>query len=443
MKFCERLENVSILGAAGKMGSGIALLMTNLMTEMQLTGEIKSPTLNLIDLNEEALKGLVKYIRTGSVKYAEKNINTLRDIYKERKDLVENGEIINEFVNDCLLHLNTSTSLDACKNSKTIFEAIVENVDIKVKIINEIEEAKNSPFYLTNTSSIPINILDNECNLSGRVIGFHFYNPPPVQKLVELISSSLTDGAIKEFSQELGKRLRKKIIPANDIAGFIGNGHFMRDGLHALAEVKTLCKEFKEYEAIYMMNKVSQDFMLRPMGIYQLIDYVGADVFKLILDVMRKNLNDKTLEDDFINDMNKNKVLGGQRSNGSQKDGFLKYEKNRPVGIYDRESKTYKMFSDGNWSKGLDEKLGKLPTGFYPWKSLLVDPKRTDKLATYFTNLKAEKTLGAKLALNYLTRSKEIGNYLVETKVANNVDDVNGVLLNGFYHLYGPVNEYI
>jgi hypothetical protein len=61
----------------------------------------------------------------------------------------------------------------------------------------------------------------------------------------------------------------------------------------------------------------------------------------------------------------------------------------------------------------------------------------------YFKNLNGSDTLGAKLAKAYLKNSKQIGQKLVDTKVAKSAEDVNAVLLNGFYHLYGPINDYV
>jgi len=72
-----------------------------------------------------------------------------------------------------------------------------------------------------------------------------------------------------------------------------------------------------------------------------------------------------------------------------------------------------------------------------------MDPKKDKKLSVYFKNLNASDTLGAKLAKAYLKKSKEIGKFLVDTGVAKSAEDVNNVLLNGFYHLYGPINDYV
>ena len=72
-----------------------------------------------------------------------------------------------------------------------------------------------------------------------------------------------------------------------------------------------------------------------------------------------------------------------------------------------------------------------------------MDPQKDQKLSSIFNKLKSMETLGADLAKTYLKRSKAIGEGLVRDGVARSVDDVNGVLINGFYHLYGPVNDLI
>jgi hypothetical protein len=178
------------------------------------------------------------------------------------------------------------------------------------------------------------------------------------------------------------------------------------------------------------------------MGILQLIDYVGVDVYQCISQTVAGYIKGEDLQDDLLASMAEKKVLGGQRADGSQKDGFLKYEKNRPAGVYDLKKGEYKMFDPDGWSGELDKKLGAYPKGTIPWRSLLMDPKRGEKLGVYFKNLSASDTLGARLAKAYLRRSKEIGEFLVKTGVAESDKDVNDILLNGFYHLYGPINDY-
>jgi len=445
MNLDEKLRNVTVIGAAGKMGSGIGVLIAQEMARLKLKPENRDNVyrLNLIDVSEQALDGLRAYMKAQLLKAAEKSVVLLRDLYKDRKDLVENSDIINAFVDDSTRVLNYGVGLDMARNSHLIFEAISENEKTKIKIYKKLNKiCVGDALYLTNTSSIPIGYLDEKAGLAGRLIGYHFYNPPVVQKLVEVITAKNTTEELKSLAQELGKRLRKKLVPANDISGFIGNGHFMRDGLHAIAEVARLKGKFKYAGAVYTMNRVSQDFLVRPMGIFQLIDYVGVDVFQCILKVMRTHLGDDTLKSGLIDRMVRDKVLGGQYADGSQKDGFLKYDKNRPVGIYDIRKKEYFAITD-DWKKNIDKKTGGLPEGFVPWRALLMDSKKEEKLSLYFEQLKKIDTLGAALAVSYLKKTKEIAQGLVQQGVAISNDDVNAVLTNGFFWLYGPINNYI
>jgi 3-hydroxyacyl-CoA dehydrogenase len=445
MNLDEKLRNVTVIGAAGKMGSGIGVLIAQEMAKLKLKPENRNNVyrLNLIDISEQALDGLRAYMNAQLIKAAEKSVVLLRDMYRDRKDLVENSDIINTFVDDSTRVLNYGTDMSMARNSHLIFEAISENEKTKIKIYKKLNKiCTDNTLYLTNTSSIPIGHLDEKAGLSGRLIGYHFYNPPVVQKLVEVITAKNTTEELKSTAQELGKRLRKKLVPANDISGFIGNGHFMRDGLHAITEVARLKSKFKYVGAVYLMNLISQDFLVRPMGIFQLIDYVGIDVFQCILKVMRTHLGDDTLKDRVIDRMVKDKVLGGQYADGSQKDGFLKYEKNRPVGIYDVRKKEYFPIVD-DWKEKIDKKIGVLPGTFVPWRALLMDAKKEEKLALYFEELKKMDTLGAGLAVSYLKKTKEIAEGLVRQGVALSDDDVNAVLTNGFFWLYGPINDYI
>ncbi|OFZ82349.1 MAG: hypothetical protein A2583_15550 [Bdellovibrionales bacterium RIFOXYD1_FULL_53_11] len=443
----EALKNVTVLGAAGKMGSGISLLLLQEMARLELeqTGRLGSGgfVLNLVDTNETALGELRRYLRKQLVKYAEKNIVMLRIYTKDNPALVDNSDVIESFVNDSQDLLRTNTDPLSAKSSKLVFEAIIEDLDVKLGVYNNLNRVcPPDTMYFTNTSSIPISEIDSKAGLGGRIIGYHFYNPPAVQKLVELISSAGTTTDIKNISMELGKRLKKTIVPSNDKAGFIGNGHFLRDVLYSFDLVSELQKRFAPHEAVYCVNKITQDFMVRPMGIFQLHDYVGVDVCRHILAIMKTYLGNPGFENETINAMYKNKIIGGQFADGSQKDGFLKYEKNKPVGVYSLQENRYILFSEGDWTRKCDDHLGALPKSYTPWKALLGDKKKADKLGIYFKELFSSDAAGCVHARKYLECSRSIARELVKDGVANRIEDVNQVLENGFFHVYGPENTY-
>lgn len=440
-----KMSHVAVVGAAGKMGSGITLLLAQEMARLSLLPEHRGKLFRLeaIDLDPEALRGLQEYVHDQALKAAEKNAVGLRAAYAARGDLVENSEIIDDFVRRVESVVWPSTDLGAARGAHLVFEAIVEKVPVKVEVFKQLVAACDpDAFFFTNTSSVPIGLLDREVGLGGRILGVHFYNPPPVQKLVEIIRADETRDDVAAAALEIGKRLRKTLIPSADVAGFIGNGHFIRDGLHALAEVTRLAPRYGWPQAVLMVNRVTQDWLLRPMGIFQLIDYVGIDVFQFIERVMDHYL-DEQLTDPTVDRLMELSVKGGQRPDGSQKPGFFQYERGKITAVYDLPKGEYVPLDPAGWSGEADRALGDLPQPFRPWKALLQAPDRDAALGRHFGALAGMQTLGAELARAYHRRSREIGEGLVQRGVAARAEDVNGVLTSGFYHLYGPINDYL
>ncbi len=445
MTYDERLQNVSVLGAAGKMGSGILLLTAVEMADRSLLPENKGKTfvLNAIDVSDEGLAGLMNYLRVQVRKIAEKKTVWLRKMYADREDLIENFDIIDEYIFDVMNIVRPVTAMEVAYRSNLVFEAVNENRALKVKLFSQIKQNSDKDvWFFTNTSSVPIHLIDEEAKLEGKVIGFHFYNPPAVQRLVELIRTDNTKDEVVNFAYAYAKNLRKIIVPSNDFAGFIGNGHFMRDGLYGISEAERLAKELNMplYKTIYMINKITQEYLIRPMGIYQLMDYVGIDVMQFILNVMNPFVKDEDLQNDLLYKMIEQGVKGGQHSSGAQKDGFLKYEKGKPVAVWDVKNQHYVAID--SFKDECDAMLGNLPDSAVAWKLTLRMKNKEEVFTRFFNDLKAMDTLGAKLSISYGKRSKAIGEKLVSDNVANNVDDVNTVMLTGFFHAYGPINNY-
>ncbi|HNX51346.1 MAG TPA: 3-hydroxyacyl-CoA dehydrogenase family protein [Thermoanaerobaculaceae bacterium] len=442
MELKDRLRNVAVVGAAGKMGSGISLLLAEQLAFAALEDRAGTYVLSLIDISDQGLQGLVRYIREQIGKTAERQINRLRSLYAERADLVENGEMIAEFVHEALLHVRTGKSLDVAKDALLVFEAAFEKDELKIDLFKKLADGCGSAtFFLTNTSAIPIGFLGRESGLEGRIVGYHFYNPPAVQKLVELIAPSQCSPGLEAMAGELARLLGKTIIPANDIAGFIGNGHFMRDGLHGLAEADRLADDLGWAESVWAVDRVSRDWLLRPMGIFQLIDYVGVDVFQLILSVMRRHIPAPELHSDLVDLYLELGVKGGQTSSGAQKDGFFRYEKGRPVAVFDPNRREYVPCEPDGWCKAVEARLGPHPDPAMSWKALQRDRDKDAKMRTYFAHLKETDTLGAELARRYAAASRAAAERLVEMGVARRPEDVNSVLTLGFFHLYGPIND--
>lgn len=431
------LENVAVIGAGGKMGSGIALV---LLQEMALASEKfqKNVKLKLIDANEESLPSLKNYLLTQMIKYSEKNIVTLREIYKDNMDLISNQEVIDHFVMKAMDFLTLTISLEEVTSATIIFEAIVEDYDVKCQILKTISALCSAEtFFLSNTSSIPISSLDKGAELNNRIVGFHFYNPPAIQKLVEIVFPEDVNPELAAFADTLATKIKKTVVHSPDVAGFIGNGHFIPEAIYACKQVRELAKTMPLHEAIYLVDQITKKLLLRPMGIFQLIDYVGIDVTQKIASTMRHFLKNNSLQDPLIDQMVENKLLGGQHSDGSQKEGFFKYAKTDPNGFYDFTKLKYLNFENADWAIKLNAESIFHSNGC-DWKTLSNNKNRNIKIQEHFNHLRKSNSYIAKIAIEFLDESMKIARLLVENGEAYSLSDVSTVLKLGFLHLYGP-----
>jgi len=437
-----RLRQVAVVGAAGKMGSGIALLLARELAWRALEQPAESFILNLVDLDDAALQNLVRYLRAQAVKEAEKQINRLRALFQDRADLVDNQDMVQEFGFELLLRLRTGRTLALARDAALVFEAAFEDEALKTSLFRELAgQCRPDAWFFSNTSSIPVQGLAQACGLQGRLVGFHFYNPPAVQKLVELILPEDCDPDLARSAAELARLLGKRTVPSRDVAGFIGNGHFIREGLHAIRLLEQLAPDHGFVPALCLLDRVYRDFLLRPMGIFQLMDYVGLDVFQAITGVMGRHLGEE-LDAPLIDRCLALGIKGGQGPGGVQKPGFLDYRKGRPAAGYDPERRDYLPLDDG-LARQVETALGALPDPSLSWKSLQQDPAREAKLTAHFRALGGLDTLGGTLARTCLQASREIALGLVQRGVARTAEDVNDVLKLGFFHLYGAVNDFL
>ena len=153
MSYEERLQHVSVLGAAGKMGSGILLLTAVEMADISLKPENKGKpfVLNAIDVSDEALSGVMKYLKAQVLKMAEKKVVGLRKVYAGNPNLIENGEIIDQYIFDVLSLVRPSTRIEAAYDSHMVFEAIKEDPTLKSSIFSKIlANNTHQPWFFTN-----------------------------------------------------------------------------------------------------------------------------------------------------------------------------------------------------------------------------------------------------------------------------------------------------
>jgi len=246
------MKNIAVIGA-GTMGNGIAHVFAQ-----------NGFKVNIIDISQKALdKGLAT-------------------ISKNLDRLVAKEKITQEVKNSTLNNITTFTSIkDGVQSIDLVVEAATENVDLKLKIFKQIDEASpNNTILASNTSSISITKIAAVTSRPDKVIGMHFMNPVPIMKLVEIIRGYSTSDEVTKTIMELSKRLGKVPVEVNDYPGFIANRILMpmlNEAIYSL---------YEGVAGVYEIDTVMKLGMAHPMGPLQLADFIGLDVCLSILNVL-------------------------------------------------------------------------------------------------------------------------------------------------------------
>ena len=279
-------KNVGVIGA-GQMGAGIA----------QICAAIGKRVL-LCDIEQEFVVNGLKTI----------NRNLGRSVTKDR--------ITQKDMDETLANIQTTLELSDLGKCDIIIEAIVENVDIKMNLFQDLgKSCKDGAILASNTSSIPIGILAEASGRPELVVGMHFMNPVPVMKLVEVIRAKSTSDRTFDTTFKLAEDLNKVPVLVNDFPGFVSN----RILLPMLNEAMFCVMEgVAEPEAVDTVMKLG---MSHPMGPLTLADFIGLDTCLAIMEVLHRDLDDdKYRPCPLLIEMVKNGKLGKKSG-----EGFYKY----------------------------------------------------------------------------------------------------------------------
>ncbi|MCO4820534.1 MAG: 3-hydroxybutyryl-CoA dehydrogenase [Flavobacteriaceae bacterium] len=246
------MKNVAIIGA-GTMGNGIAHTFAQCGFKVQL-----------IDINEASLK---KGIATIS-----KNLD--RMVAKEKITEADKAETLG--------NISTYTSInEGVEYASLVVEAATENVDLKLNIFRQLDEAcPDDTILATNTSSISITQIGAVTSRPDMVIGMHFMNPVPIMKLVEIIRGYNTSDEVTHMIMELSKQLGKTPVEVNDYPGFVANRILMPMINESIETFYNGVAGIQEIDTVMKLG------MAHPMGPLQLADFIGLDVCLSILNVM-------------------------------------------------------------------------------------------------------------------------------------------------------------
>ncbi|MBC8033574.1 MAG: 3-hydroxybutyryl-CoA dehydrogenase [Chitinophagaceae bacterium] len=246
------MNSVGVIGA-GTMGNGIAHVFAQAGFKV-----------HLIDVQQNQLD------------------KALQSISRNFDRHIAKGALTEEQKSIALANINTFTDLAAgIQSVDLVVEAATENIELKLKIFKQLDEAASKHCILaTNTSSISITRIAAATKRPEQVIGMHFMNPVPVMKLVEIINGYATAREITEKIAELSRKLGKIPCIVNDYPGFVANRILMpmiNEAIYSL---------YEGVAGVQEIDTVMKLGMAHPMGPLQLADFIGLDVCLSIMNVL-------------------------------------------------------------------------------------------------------------------------------------------------------------
>ena len=287
------IQNIFVVGA-GLMGSGIA---QNAITS--------GYTVTLNDQRQEALERA----RAG----IEKSLN--RD--------VEKGRMAAEERDAALARLSIDVTMEGARKADLVIEAIFEDLEAKQAVFAALEDlCPEHTIFASNTSSISLTALAAATKRPSRVVGMHFFSPVPRMRLCEVIFGLLTTPDVLEAVKEVGEKMGKTLIQADDKPGFIVN----RALLPMLNEACVIVGSY-----IGSVEDVDNGMKLgcnHPMGPLELADMIGLDILLNVMTVMEKEIGSKYAPSLLLRKLVVSGFLG--RKSGA---GFYTYKNGKKVGV--------------------------------------------------------------------------------------------------------------
>nr|XP_020652060.1 hydroxyacyl-coenzyme A dehydrogenase, mitochondrial [Pogona vitticeps] len=288
------VKHVTVIGA-GLMGAGIAQIAA-------ATGH----TVILVDQTEEILNNSKKGIE-----------DSLKRLTK--KKFADKPEAGAEFIEKTLKNLTTSTDpVSVVHSTDLVVEAIVENLSVKNELFKTLDKfAPEHTIFVSNTSSLPITDLANATTRQDRFGGLHFFNPVPLMKLVEVIKTPMTSQRTFESLMDFSKALGKNPVSCKDTPGFVVNRLLVP---YLMEAIRLFERGDASKEDIDVAMKLGAGY---PMGPFELLDYVGLDTTKYIIDGWHESYPDNPIfaPSPLLNQLVEEKKLGKKTG-----EGFYKYK---------------------------------------------------------------------------------------------------------------------
>ena len=184
--------------------------------------------------------------------------------------------------------ISFTTNLSDVKDCNLVVEAVIEHLDIKQDLFRQLDTIVGVDTVLaTNTSSLSVTEISTATSHPGRMIGVHFFNPAPVQNLVEIIRTVVTEPDVLEDVANLARSLNKTPVICGDKAGFIANALLFGYLNHAVSMYEN---HYASREDIDAAMRFGCGY---PMGPLALLDLIGLDTAYEILDTMYRQGRDR------------------------------------------------------------------------------------------------------------------------------------------------------
>ncbi len=253
------IERVTVIGA-GTMGAGIAELCAT-----------RGVLVKLFDLSAEVASSA----RQGALARCDRRVE------KGSLERTEREAIAARFV-------NTSDLRDAVQDTQIVIEAVPEDMTLKVKVLKSaLEQAPTTALFASNTSSLSITELGSRLGVPERVIGLHFFNPPPVMPLIEIVRGLSTHADVLAKASAFVAQLGKEQIVVNDSPGFATSRLGVILGAEAMRMLET------GVAGVADIDRALELGYRHPMGPLKLTDLVGLDVRLAILDHLTREIGEQ------------------------------------------------------------------------------------------------------------------------------------------------------
>ncbi len=216
--------------------------------------------------------------------YCERGLETIKNNLQRQ---VRKETISEEKAKQTLARIQTSITLEDCREADLVIEAAIEDLKVKKDIFTTVDKICGPDTIIaSNTSSISITTLAAATSRPDKFVGMHFMNPVPVMKLVEIIRGLATSDKTAAAVFDIAQKLEKVPVEVNDYPGFISNRILMpmiNEAAYCLME------GVARKEAIDTVMKLG---MAHPMGPLELADFIGLDVCLAIMEVLYQGFHD-------------------------------------------------------------------------------------------------------------------------------------------------------